>query len=297
MAAPMLTDAASVVASAAARRVPVLAFNVVTLEHGEGVDDGAVRAGVDVIVQVSENAARYHGDPAPLLAGCRVLADASKIRVALHLDHITDEGLLHRATELGVSSVMVDHARLPYEANVEQTARGAAWARAEGLLVEAELGEIGGKVGHPHDPGVRTDPEQAAEFVRHTGVDTLAVAVGSQHAMAERTARLDLDLIRRTAAAVPVPLVLHGSSGVPDAELRAAAAAGIVKINIATLLNLAFTVAVRTGLTDPTVVDPRRYLAAARSAVAGTVYESLRSIAGQSPADGPSAAGARVVHP
>lgn len=274
----MLADAADLVAAAVARRTPVVAFNVITVEHAQAVVDAAERVDRDVIVQVSQNAARYHGDPAPLMAACVALASASSARVALHLDHVEDAALLRRAPDLGASSVMVDHSRLPYEANVEETANAAAWARGHGLMVEAELGAIGGKAGHPHDPGVRTDPAEAAEFVAQTGIDSLAVAVGSRHAMTERTAGLDLDLIARLAAALPVPLVLHGSSGVPDAELRAAAAAGMVKINIATLLNVAFTDAVRAALADEAVVDPRRYLAAARAAVGAAAADALVSL-------------------
>jgi len=119
---------------------------------------------------------------------------------------------------------------------------------------------------------VRTDPAEAAEYVELTGIDALAVAVGSSHAMTSRSAALDHDLIARLRDAVPVPLVLHGSSGVPDDELRRAVAAGMVKINIGTALNVAFTGAVRERLErDASVVDPRKYLTAARDAMTATV--------------------------
>jgi fructose-bisphosphate aldolase, class II len=136
-----------------------------------------------------------------------------------------------------------------------------------GVSVEAELGEIGGKDG-VHAPGVRTDPAEAAAFVEDTGVDALAVAVGSSHAMTSRTARIDLDLVAAMHAAVPVPLVLHGSSGVPDVDLVGAVEAGMTKINIATHLNAVFTQAVRDHLAaNPSLVDTRRYLGAGRAAV------------------------------
>jgi fructose-bisphosphate aldolase class II len=148
------------------------------------------------------------------------------------------------------------------------------------LYVEAELGAVGGK-GGAHTPGVRTDPGEAASFVGATGVDALAVAVGSSHAMLDRTAALDLALIEQLAAAVSVPLVLHGSSGVPDDVLRTAVRAGIVKVNIGTILNVAFTAAVRGALQDdPALVDPRKYLAPARAAVADTVAHLAAVVSG-----------------
>ena len=151
--------------------------------------------------------------------------------------------------------------------------------RARGISVEAELGEVGGKDG-VHAPGARTRPDEAIRFVAETGVDALAVAVGSSHAMTERTARLDLDLIAELAAAVPVPLVLHGSSGVPDDEIVRAVGAGMSKINIATHLNSVFTGTVRDVLArDPGMVDSRKYLGPARDAVAVEVERLLRLLA------------------
>jgi fructose-bisphosphate aldolase class II len=126
-----------------------------------------------------------------------------------------------------------------------------------------------------HAESVRTDPDEATEFVAATGVDAIAVAVGSTHAMTTRSASLDLELIARLRDALPVPLVLHGSSGVPDDELIAATSAGITKINIGTALNVAFTSAVRAHLAEDESVDPRRYLSAARDAATAEVERLL----------------------
>ena len=145
--------------------------------------------------------------------------------VSLHLDHVEDDDLLRRAADVGISSVMYDASKLDYDKNVEATRAAREWAHANGLYLEAELGEVGGKDG-AHAPGVRTDPGEAAEFVAATGVDALAVAVGSSHAMTDRSAALDHALIAELARAVPVPLVLHGSSGVPDDELARRGAGG-----------------------------------------------------------------------
>ena len=258
----------------------VLALNVITLEHAEGILLGAERAGRPVVLQVSENAIRYHdGVGEPLLRACAARIASHAATASLHLDHITDAALLDLAvTDLGVSSVMYDASGLPYEENVSRTEEVSRMLHDRGLWVEAELGAIGGK-GGVHDPGVRTDPEEAAAFVAATGVDALAVAVGSTHAMTSRTSSVDTALVSAIAAAVSVPLVLHGSSGVPVAQLKEASAAGIRKINVGTALNVAFTDQVRAFLeADPTVHDPRRYLAAARQGVAETVEELLRDL-------------------
>lgn len=276
---PLVTTA-ELVQQARAGGHGVAAFNVITLEHAEGIAAGTERAGRPAVLQLSENAVRYHGGrPGPLAAALAALADESSARLALHLDHVEDAALLRRAADVGASSVMVDASRLPYDDNVAATAAAVAWGHEHGLLVEAELGEIGGKDG-AHAPGVRTDPADAAAFVAATGVDALAVAVGSSHAMVDRTATLDLDLVAALAARVPVPLVLHGSSGVPDATLAAAVAAGMTKVNIGTILNVAFTGAVRDALRDEALTDPRRYLAPARDALAGTVAHLLGVVAG-----------------
>jgi fructose-bisphosphate aldolase class II len=233
-------------------------------------------AGLPGILQVSENAVNFHGGRmAPLVAGCREVAASAGVPVSVHLDHVQDlelaRSVVANAWPLGVSSLMVDAAHLDYEDNVATTAELAAAGHRTSLWVEAELGAIGGKDG-AHAPGVRTDPDEAASFVARTGVDGLAVAVGSSHAMTSATAELDLDLIARLAERLPVPLVLHGSSGVPVPTLRAAVAAGIRKVNVGTALNVGYTAEVRQYLAaDGAVTDPRKYLAPARNAVRDVV--------------------------
>ena len=268
--------AGDLVRRARAERAGVAAFNVITLEHAEAVTAAAEAAGRPVILQVSENAVRYRlGALAPLTAALRAVAAAAAVPVALHLDHVEDPDLLRQAPGAGFSSAMFDAGTLPYEANLAATRAAVDWAHGAGLWLEAELGYVGGKPGAPasaHAAGVRTDPAEASEYVARTGVDALAVAVGSSHAMTSRSAALDHRLIARLRQAVPVPLVLHGSSGLPDAELRRAVASGMVKLNVGTALGVAFTGAVRACLErDPELVDPRRYLAAARDAMTGTV--------------------------
>lgn len=271
-----LGDTRALVDEAVRRRKAVLAFNVITLEHAEGIVAGLERAGFAGMLQVSENAVHFHGaQMAPLLAACRELAASAAVPVAIHLDHLQDPRFardgIATAARTGVSSVMVDAAHLPYEANVAATADLAATAHEAGLWVEAELGEIGGK-GGAHVEGVRTDPDEAWDFTERTGVDGLAVAVGSSHAMTTGGAQLDLELIGRLAARVSAPLVLHGSSGVSPEMLSRAIQAGIRKVNVGTALNVAYTAEVRRGLQGgPRVTDPRTFLVGAREAVAATV--------------------------
>lgn len=260
--------------------IGVGAFNVIGIEHAEALVAGAQAAGRAVILQISENAAKFHRGLAPIGLATLEIARAATVPVVVHLDHATDETLVDQAIELGFSSVMYDGASLEYAENVEHTAGVVRRAHARGVWVEAELGEVGGKDG-AHAPGVKTDPREAAGFVDATGVDALAIAVGSSHAMTERTAALDLDRIAEIAAAVPVPLVLHGSSGVPDETIVAGIAAGLTKINVSTHLNKVFSGALRDYLAANTaVVDPRKYLGAARDALAGEVARLLNVFAG-----------------
>lgn len=256
------------------------AFNVIGIEHAEAIAAGAEAARIPVVVQISENCVAYHGALEPIARACLSIARAAGVPVAVHLDHATSAELVQAAAGLGLGSVMYDASSLPYEQNVQATAEVTRWCRDRGVWVEAELGEIGGKNG-VHSPLARTQPGEAAAYVAATGVDALAVAVGSSHAMLSRDAVLDLELITSIRGVVSVPLVLHGSSGVPDPILAAAVRAGMTKINVATQLNKVFTAAVRGYLDrDAAIVDPRRYGSAGRDAVAAEVGRLLHVIGG-----------------
>ncbi|QEW03066.1 class II fructose-bisphosphate aldolase [Microbacterium lushaniae] len=255
------------------------AFNVIHLETATALVRAAEQAGQPVILQVSQNCVAYHGDLDPIARAMLSVAERSSAAVAVHLDHAEDVELVHRAVDLGFGSVMYDGSALDFADNVTQTRQATAYAHASGCFVEAELGRIGGKDG-AHAPGVRTDPVEAREFVAETGVDALAVAVGSSHAMRERTAELDHDLIERLHSALSVPLVLHGSSGVADEQIVRAIRAGMTKINVSTQLNTHFTAAVREALhARPDVVDSRTYIARGADAVTVEAERMLRLFA------------------
>lgn len=282
---PLVTTG-ELVTRAAEARSAVAAFNIITLEHVEAVIAGAESTSAPVVLQVSENAVKFrYGRLLPLARAAVAAAERAAVPVALHLDHVQSDDLLRQAQAAGFSSVMYDAARLPYAENLAATRAAADWAHAQGLWIEAELGEVGGKNGEPpldaHAPGARTDPAQARAFVADSGVDALAVAIGSSHAMTTRTATLDHDLLKRLTATLDVPLVLHGSSGVPDDELTAAVAGGITKVNVGTALNQAMTGAIRAFLAEhPEAVDSRKYLSVGREAMAGAVARIIGVLAG-----------------
>lgn len=272
-----LTDLATVARASRDDAKGLGAFNVVQLETAQVLVDAAAAAERPVVLQISQNAVKYHGGHlAPIGRATIEVARAASVDAVVHLDHADDVELIREAVDLGFTSVMYDGSHLPFEENLATTIEVVEFCHAAGVSVEAELGEVGGKDG-VHAPGVRTDPEDAASFVADTGVDLLAVAVGSSHAMTERSASLDLELIERMAATVPVPLVLHGSSGVSDEGMLAAIRAGMTKINVSTHLNVQFTAAVREFLAaNPEVVDPRKYVAAGNKVVRAEVERLLR---------------------
>jgi fructose-bisphosphate aldolase, class II len=280
-----LISTRELVAAALDRGGAVAAFNAVTLEHAEAIARAADDCGTSLIIAISENTVRFHGGQlGPISAAVAAVARLASVPIALHLDHVTDDALVEAAAGAGFSSLMYDGGALSYPDNVDRTRRAREVAQAAGLWVEAELGYVGGKPDAPqsaHAPGVRTDPDEAQRFVAETGVDALAVAVGSSHAMTSRAAVLDLALIETLRKRLDVPLVLHGSSGVPDQALHDAVVAGMTKVNIGTAVNVAMTGAIRRSLaTDPSLVDPRPYLAAARDEIAATVCDLLSTVSG-----------------
>ncbi|MDO5699935.1 MAG: class II fructose-bisphosphate aldolase [Bowdeniella nasicola] len=273
----MLIPLAPVAEHAARAGTGLGAFNVIHLENAATFISAAERAGRPVVLQISQNAVAYHGgDLRPIGLGTLAAAREADVDVVVHLDHATDEDLCRQAIDLGFTSVMYDGSTLPDAENREATARVVAYAHERGVSVEAELGEVGGKDG-VHDPSARTDPADAAQFVADTGVDLLAVAVGSSHAMTTRGAELDLERITAIRDALDIPLVLHGSSGVSDAGMVAAIRAGMTKINVSTHLTKVFTETVREVLAEnPELVDTRKWFTPAAQAQGAEAERLLR---------------------
>ena len=269
------THAKQLVLDAKRSRSAIGAFNVILLEHAEALVAGAEMAKLPVILQISENCVNYHKALKPISVATIAIAETASVPVSVHLDHAENEDLVKQALDLGYDSVMFDGSKLSYSDNIAASARIAELCKQYGATLEVEIGEVGGKDG-VHAPGVRTNPREAKAFSDATGADLLAVAVGSSHAMTTRDATLDFELITEIAETVAVPLVLHGSSGVSDPDLQRAVKAGMSKINIATHLNNVFTGQIREVLqASPELVDPRKYIAPGRDAIASEVARLL----------------------
>ena len=252
------------------------AFNVILLEHAEALVMGAEKSQLPLILQISENCVKYHGALKPISVSTIAIAEASSLPISVHLDHAESEELVKEALDLGYDSVMFDGSKLGYRENVEASQRMLTLCDSYGATLEVEIGEVGGKDG-VHAPGIRTKPAEAKDFAEETGANLIAVAVGSSHAMSTRDASLDFQLIRDIATEVKIPLVLHGSSGVSDADLQEAVRAGMRKINIATHLNGIFTDRVRAELDkNPSLTDPRKYIGLSRDDVSDEVARLLK---------------------
>lgn len=257
------------------------AFNANTLEQVQAIVIAAQAEQSPAVIQVSHRALQYVGSGAEMLgleyiaAVGRVAAQSVAVPIALHLDHATEDEV-RRAISLGFTSVMFDGSLLPYDQNVKMTRRLADEARILGVCMEAELGEVP-KPGVSEDTGALTDPDEAVTFVAETGIDSLAVALGSMHSVVEKHVSIDLERLKAIRAAVSLPLVLHGSSGVLDGQIAEGVRLGLCKVNVATQLNKVFTLAARARLEDDaTIVDPRKYLGPARAAMIEGVRERIR---------------------
>lgn len=255
----------------------VLAVNVIMLEQAEAYISAAEQLETGLVLQLSENTVGFHGSLEPMGLALLALAERSTQSISVHLDHATKPDLVKQAISLGFRSVMFDGSALDFSENVTQTAELVSHAKRNDCWFEAELGEVGGKDG-VHAPGVRTNPEDAQEFVLQTDVDGLAVAVGSSHAMLDKMAELDFELISKLAERVPVPLVLHGSSGVSRANLKTAISSGIRKVNLATELNVVFNQVIHDTIIEVPLGDPRKFLRPARAALESYLIELIREL-------------------
>ncbi|HIC93804.1 MAG TPA: ketose-bisphosphate aldolase [Anaerolineae bacterium] len=275
---PLVTSK-EILQRALADRFAVGAFNANNMEMVQAIIGAAQEERAPVILQVSQGAIRYAG--LEYAAGLvKIAASMADIPVVLHLDHGTSFEQNVRCLRAGFTSLMFDGSKLPYEENVAITKKVCEIAHLVGIPVEAELGRVLKATEGVTPEEVRaamTDPDQAKEFIELTGADSLAVAVGSVHAMRAREAELDIDRIEAIRQKTGVPLVLHGSSGVKHESILEAIEHGICKINVATYLNQAFVRGMREGLEKmPDEVDPRKFLAISRENVKEAVREKIR---------------------
>ena len=260
------------------------AFNANTLEQVQAVVLAAQIENAPAIIQVSHRALTYIGNGNEIqglkyiAAIGKIAAESVTVPLALHLDHGTESEVL-QAIALGFTSVMFDGDGLAFDENISITKRLCETAHSIGVCMEAEVGEVPKPDGKDYDESAidLTQPDEAAQFAEATGVDTLAVALGSVHGLKTKTVSLDLDRLDAIRKRVSTPLVLHGSSGVSDKDIKQGVTMGLCKVNVATQLSQAFTNAIRDVLNkDGEVVDPRKYLAPGRSAQMEIVRERIQ---------------------
>ena len=281
------------------------AFNVNNMEIIQGIVDAAREEEAPLILQVSAGARKY-ARPAYLLKLVEAAVLDSGLDICLHLDHGEDFEICKKCVDDGFTSVMIDGSRFPLEENIALTRQVVEYAHSKGVVVEAELGKLAGvedDVNVDARSATFTDPEEAAEFVRRTGVDSLAIAIGTSHGAYKFKGEpyLDFDRLKKIHALIPeTPLVLHGAStvlpefvklcneyggnipgaqGVPEEMIREAARYGVCKVNIDTDLRLAMTAEIRKYLADnPAEFDPRKYLGPARDAIQRMVRHKIKNV-------------------
>lgn len=244
------------------------AFNVENMEMAQAVIQAAVEMGAPVMVQTTPSTVKYAGLHL-YYANVAALAQKAPVPVALHLDHGSSFELAMQAIRAGYTSIMIDGSHRVFEENIALTRRVVEAAAPNGLPVEAELGKVGGKEDDlDGGSGGYTVPEEAAEFVRRTGVSSLAVAIGTAHGVYKGTPKLDVERLKEIRKLVEIPLVLHGASGLSDESVQECIREGICKVNFATELRIAYSDGVKAVLAEnPDVFDPKVYGKAGRERV------------------------------
>ena len=249
------------------------AFNVENLEMIQAVIAAAEKENSPVIIQTTPGTLNY-APPEAFAGTVRALAEKAAVPVAMHLDHGNSFELAERCRKADYSSIMIDGSLLPFEENIALSE--SVVKAVSPLPVEAELGTVGGKEDTRSADVLYTDPAQAAEFVSRTGISSFAPAIGTAHGVYKAEPKLNLPLLDEIRSAVSVPLVLHGTSGVPDETVKECIKRGICKINYATELRITFSNAVRKALADmPEAFDPKKYLGEGRAAVENRVRELI----------------------
>lgn len=245
------------------------AFNANNMEIVQAIVEAAERENSPVIMQASQGAIKYAG--LEFITGMvKIAAQQADVPVALHLDHGTDFDQLVRCIRSGFTSVMYDGSKLPLEDNIAMTNKVLDIARPIGVSVEAELGKIGGTEDEVHvdeRDAMYTSPDEALRFVKETGIESLAIAIGTAHGQYKGEPKLDFERLKKIKEMINIPIVLHGCSGVPDESVRKAIELGINKVNIDTNIREAFTWEIKKQLQSrPEEIDPRKLLGPARDA-------------------------------
>jgi fructose-bisphosphate aldolase class II len=255
------------------------AFNCNNMEIVQAIVAAAEAEKSPVIVQASQGAIKYAGIEY-IAAMTRLAAEKASVPVALHLDHGTSFAQVMQCVRNSFTSVMIDGSKLALEQNIALTNKVIEAVRPLGVSVEAELGKIGGTeddITVSEREALFTDPEEAERFVQETNVDALAIAIGTAHGQYKGIPKLDFERLKEIRKRIEAPIVLHGSSGVPDEAIREAISLGVCKVNIDTNIREAFVAAVRSVLEKaPNEIDPRKALGPAREATIEIVREKIR---------------------
>lgn len=255
------------------------AFNTSNLEITQAIVEAAEEMKSPAIIQVSEGGLKYAGIET-ISAIVRTLATKASVPIALHLDHGTDFNNVMKCLRNGWTSVMMDASKLPLEKNIEVTKNVVTIAHGMGVSVEAEIGKIGGtedNVTVDEREASMTDPDEAYRFAKETGVDYLAISIGTAHGPYKGEPKLDFDRLKKIKEMLKMPIVLHGASGVPEADIRKAVSLGVNKINIDTDLRQAFAARIRELLKeDGEVYDPRKILGPCKEAMKEVVKNKMR---------------------
>lgn len=254
-------------------------FNINNMEILQAILQAAEEEKSPVMIQTSQGAIKYAG-AAYLAAMVKAGAEQVSVPVALHLDHGDDWKVALQCLRYGWTSLMYDGSHLPLEENIRETRRVVEMAHAVGVSVEGELGRISGveeQVAVSEREAFFTDPEEAEIFVRETGVDYLAVSIGTAHGLYKGKPDLDFPRLEEIQRRVKIPIVLHGGSGVPEDQIKKAISLGVAKINIDTELRQAFLKTMREKLEEnPDQLDPRKVLGPGRDAMVAVVKEKMR---------------------
>ena len=267
-------------------RYAIGAFNVENMEMIQAVIAAAEVENAPVIMQTTPSTLRY-ADTSLYSAMAKAAAEKSSVPVAIHLDHGSSFELCEKATKDGYTSLMIDGSKLPLDENIALAKKVVEMAKTYPLCptVEAELGKLGGKeddVEVKDGEDTCTDPDEAVQFVEESGIDSLAVAIGTAHGFYKGTPKLEFERLAEIRNKVSVPLVLHGSSGIPDEDVQKSIALGICKVNFATELRVAYTDAVKKCIADDaSVYDPKKYGAMGREAVTELVRHRMRICLGR----------------
>lgn len=253
------------------------AFNVENMEMIQAVIGAAEELNAPVIIQTTPSTVKYAGTDL-FFANAMAAAKNAKVPVVMHLDHGNSFGLAMKAFRSGYTSIMIDGSAESFEENIALSRKVVEVCHTSGVTVEAELGEVGGKEDDLNaGDGIYTDPDKAKEFVDATGIDSLAVAIGTAHGIYKGEPKVDIERLAKIREKVSIPLVLHGTSGVPDDTVRKCIGLGISKVNYATDLRIAFTKGIQSYMEEePNVIDPKKYNGRGREYVKEYVMDKMK---------------------